>query len=35
MVAPVAQTPGVKPDKLTFVFNFVDQLRRIAPVTKR
>ncbi len=34
-LAPVEQTPGVKQDKLTFLFNFFDELHRIAPVTTR
>ncbi|MFN2447898.1 MAG: TolB family protein, partial [Vicinamibacterales bacterium] len=35
-LAPVAQTAvGAKPDKAVFIFNFFDELHRIAPVTKR
>ncbi len=34
-LAPVAQTGGVKQDKLTFFFNFFEELRRIAPVAKQ
>jgi Tol biopolymer transport system component len=34
--APAAQTPsGTKQDKVVFMFNFFDELRRIAPATKR
>ncbi|MDO8679764.1 MAG: protein kinase [Acidobacteriota bacterium] len=33
-LAPAAQTSGVKQDHVTFLFNFFDELRRIAPVTK-
>jgi len=32
---PVEQAPGVKQDKLTFLFNFFDELHRIAPVSTR
>ena len=33
---PAAQTPGgAKQDKVVFIFNFFDELRRIAPATKR
>lgn len=32
-VAPDVETT-VKRDKLVFVFNFFDELRRVAPVTK-
>ena len=31
---PAAQA-AVKQDKVVFIFNFFDELRRIAPVTKR
>ena len=35
-IAPAAQTPGdAKQDKVVFVFNFFDELRRIAPTTTR
>lgn len=35
-VAVAAQTPsGTKQDKVVFIFNFFDELRRIAPATKR
>ena len=35
-LAPVTQTPvGAKQDKIVFIVNFFDELRRIAPVTKR
>jgi hypothetical protein len=34
-LAPAAQAPGTKQDHVTFLFNFFDELRRIAPVTKR
>ncbi len=34
-VTAVENTPGVKQDKVTFLFNFFDELRRIAPVAKR
>ena len=35
-LAPAAQTPiGAKQDKVVFIFNFFDELRRIAPATKR
>jgi hypothetical protein len=35
-IAPATQTPGgAKQDHVTFIFNFFDELRRIAPVTKR
>ncbi|MDO8795193.1 MAG: protein kinase [Vicinamibacterales bacterium] len=34
-LAPVAQTGGVKQDHVTFLFNFFDELRRIAPVAKQ
>jgi serine/threonine-protein kinase len=35
-LAPAAQTPvGAKLDKVVFIFNFFDELRRIAPATKR
>jgi serine/threonine-protein kinase len=35
-LAPVAQTAGgAKQDHVTFIFNFFDELLRIAPVTKR
>ena len=34
--APAAQTPdGAKQDKVVFIFNFFDELRRIAPTTTR
>ncbi|MDP3719874.1 MAG: protein kinase [Acidobacteriota bacterium] len=33
-LAPSALDSGVKHDKLTFLFNFFDHLRQIAPVTK-
>ena len=34
-LAPVAQTPsGAKQDHVTFIFNFFDELRRIAPVKR-
>ena len=33
--APVPLSPAVKQDKLTFLFNFFDELRRIAPVAKQ
>lgn len=32
-LAPTA--PGAKQDKVVFIFNFFDELRRIAPLTKR
>jgi Tol biopolymer transport system component len=34
-LAPVEQTGGAKQDKVVFLFNFFDELRRIAPPTKR
>jgi serine/threonine-protein kinase len=35
-LAPVSQSPTVtRPDKAVLVFNFLDELRRIAPVTPR
>jgi serine/threonine-protein kinase len=34
-LAPVEQAPGVKQDKVVFLFNFFDELRRIAPPAKR
>ena len=35
-LAPAAQMPnGAKQDKVVFIFNFFDELRRIAPATKR
>ena len=34
-LAPVEQTPGVTQGHVTFLFNFFDELRRIAPVAKR
>jgi hypothetical protein len=35
-IAPATQTPGgAKQDHVTFIVNFFDELRRIAPVTKR
>ena len=35
-VAVPAQTPSdTKQDKVVFIFNFLDELRRIAPATKR
>jgi serine/threonine-protein kinase len=35
-VAPAAQTPSdTKQDTVVFIFNFFDELRRIAPATKR
>jgi hypothetical protein len=35
-LAPVTQAPvGKKQDKIVFIVNFFDELRRIAPVTKR
>ena len=35
-LAPVEQAPGgAKQDTLTFIFNFFDELRRIAPATMR
>jgi serine/threonine-protein kinase len=34
-IQSVEPTPGEMQDKLTFLFNFFDELRRIAPVTKR
>ena len=35
-LAPAAQTPaGAKQDKVVFIFNFFDELRRIAPGPKR
>jgi hypothetical protein len=35
-IAPVTETlPGAKQDHVTLIFNFFDELRRIAPVTKR
>jgi serine/threonine-protein kinase len=34
-VAPVLEQPTVQPDRLVFIFNFFDELRRIAPATKR
>ena len=35
-LSAAAQTPGeAKPDKVVLVFNFFDELRRIAPVSKR
>jgi len=33
-LAPVEQTPGVTQGHVTFLFNFFDELRRIAPVAK-
>jgi Tol biopolymer transport system component len=33
--APVTEAPAAKQDHLTFVFNFFDELRRIAPATRR
>ena len=33
--APVTQAPVAKPDHLAFIFNFFDELRRIAPATRR
>jgi Tol biopolymer transport system component len=35
-IAPAAQTPGgAKQDHVTFIFNFFDELRRIAPTGRR
>jgi eukaryotic-like serine/threonine-protein kinase len=35
-LAPAVQTPSdLKQDKVVFIFNFFDELRRIAPTTKR
>ena len=35
-LAPVAFPPGgAKQDKVVFIFNFFDELRRIAPAAKR
>ena len=35
-LAPATQTPiGAKLDKVVFIFNFFDELRRIAPATTR
>ena len=34
-LAAAAQTPGAKQDHVTFIFNFFDELRRIAPSPKR
>ena len=35
-LAPAAQTPGgAKQDHLTFIFNFLDELRRLAPTGRR
>ena len=35
-LAPAAQTPsGTKQDKVVFIFNFFDELRRIAPARRR
>ncbi len=35
-LAPAAQTPsGTKQDKVVFIFNFFDELRRIAPAAER
>jgi serine/threonine-protein kinase len=33
-LAPAARTPEAKPDHLTFVFNFFDELRGVAPAKK-
>jgi serine/threonine-protein kinase len=33
--ASTGQTPGAKQDKVVFIFNFFDELRRIAPAVKR
>ena len=35
-LAPVEQAPsGAKQDQVIFIFNFFDELRRIAPATTR
>ena len=34
-LAPAAPTQGAKQDHVTFIFNFFDELRRIAPATQR
>ena len=34
-LAPVEQTPGVMQGHVTFLFNFFDELRRIAPAAKQ
>jgi serine/threonine-protein kinase len=34
-LAAVAESPETKPDRAMFVFNFFDELRRVAPVLKR
>jgi serine/threonine-protein kinase len=34
-LAPVQETATARQDKLVFIFNFFDELRRIAPVAKR
>lgn len=35
-LAPAAQAPiGAKLDKVVFIFDFFDELRRIAPATRR
>ena len=34
-LAPAANAGGAKQDKVVFIFNFFDELRRIAPASKQ
>lgn len=34
-LAPAEHAPGVKQDHLTFLFDYFDEVRRIAPMAKR